>query len=168
MTQNGLKILLAEDNMVNQRVAQAILVRGGHSVDVVENGAEAVKAVQAESYDVVMMDIHMPEMDGVAATRNIRSLDGPVGTIPIIAVTANALQEDREKYLEAGMDDYVAKPIQAEILSAAIDRHTGMGDVRAIVPEPPVREPADQGNARTDISREDIKKALGGFEDLLD
>ena len=166
MPHNGLKILLAEDNMVNQRVAQAILLRGGHSVDVVENGAEAVKAVQANAYDVVLMDIHMPEMDGVTATRNIRDLDGPTGDIPIIAVTANALHGDREKYLEAGMDDYVAKPIQAEILGAAIDRHTGGDSTQGQSARPPAPETATA--PKTDISREEIKKALGGFEDLLD
>ena len=117
-----LKILLAEDNFVNQRVIQAMLAGHGHMVETVENGAAALAAVEAGDYDVVLMDIHMPEMDGVAATKGIRALSGDVASIPIIAVTANALRGDREKYLDAGMDDYVAKPVDIELLGAAIER----------------------------------------------
>jgi CheY-like chemotaxis protein len=91
----GLRVLLAEDNRVNQRVAEALLLRAGHTVDTVENGAEALAATRSTGYDVVLMDIHMPEMDGLTATRKIRGLGGPAGSIPIIAVTANALRGDR-------------------------------------------------------------------------
>ena len=119
----GLKILLAEDNIVNQRVLIAMLVRGGHVVETVENGAEAVIAVEAGQFDVVLMDINMPEMDGVTATRAIRALPGEVSQIPIIAVTANALRGDRDKFIAAGMDDYVSKPVSAEVLSSALDRN---------------------------------------------
>jgi len=92
----GLRVLLAEDNRVNQRVAEALLLRAGHTVDTVENGAEALAATRSTGYDVVLMDIHMPEMDGLTATRKIRGLGGPAGSIPIIAVTANTLRGDRE------------------------------------------------------------------------
>ena len=119
---NALKLLLAEDNLVNQKVIQAMLLGHGHVVETVENGAQAVDAVEAGDYDVVLMDIHMPEMDGVTATRAIRALEGKAGSLPIIAVTANALRGDREKYLEAGMNDYVAKPVNVELLEAAIGR----------------------------------------------
>lgn len=119
----GLKILLAEDNIVNQRVLSAMLQRSGHSVESVENGAEALAAVEAGQFDVVLMDINMPEMDGMTATRAIRSLGSVASEIPIIAVTANALRGDREKYIDAGMDDYVSKPVNADLLNAAIDRH---------------------------------------------
>jgi CheY-like chemotaxis protein len=119
----GLKILLAEDNIVNQRVLAAMLLRKGHSVEVVENGAQALAAVQADQFDVILMDINMPEMDGVTATRAIRSLGGETAAIPIIAVTANALRGDREKFIDAGMDDYVSKPVSPELLNAALDRH---------------------------------------------
>lgn len=120
---SGLNILMAEDNFVNQRVLQAMLLRSGHNVEVVENGAEALAAVEAGHFDVVLMDIHMPEMDGVAATRAIRALGGKIGETPIIAVTANALRGDREKYIDAGMDDYVSKPVSPELLNAALDRN---------------------------------------------
>ena len=119
----GLKILLAEDNIVNQRVLIAMLVRGGHVVETVENGAEAVIAVEAGQFDVVLMDINMPEMDGVTATRAIRALPSEVSQIPIIAATANALRGDRDKFIAAGMDDYVSKPVSAEVLSSALDRN---------------------------------------------
>jgi len=115
----GLKILLAEDNVVNQRVLQEMLRNEGHDVETVANGAEAVIAVEAGQFDVVLMDINMPEMDGVEATRAIRALP----RIPIIAVTANALRDDRDKFIDAGMDDYVSKPVSAEGLSEALDRN---------------------------------------------
>lgn len=118
------KILLAEDNLVNQRVLQAMLLRQGYRVEIVENGAQAVEAVESGAYDVVLMDIHMPEMDGLTATREIRAKGGELGEIPIIAVTANAVRGDRERYLEAGMDDYVSKPVDMDLLDAAIVRHS--------------------------------------------
>jgi len=119
-----LKILLAEDNPVNQRVIQAMLLRQGHIIEIVENGALALAAVAAGNYDVVLMDIHMPEMDGLTATKEIRALEGRAGSIPIIAVTANAVRGDREKCLDAGMDDYVAKPVNPDLLDAAITRQS--------------------------------------------
>ena len=94
--------------------------------DIVDNGLEAVAAVTRSSYDLVLMDIQMPEMDGIAATKQIRSLAGPVGQIPIIAMTANAMQGDREKYLQAGMNDYVVKPIDQRYLLSAISRSSGI------------------------------------------
>ena len=121
----GLRILLAEDNHVNQKVVTAMLIGGGHAVDVVGNGIEAVEAVCARAYDVVLMDIRMPEMDGIMATRRIRELDGEQARIPIIALTANAMKGDREKYLNAGMTDYMSKPINPQNLLATIARSTG-------------------------------------------
>lgn len=126
----GLRILLAEDNGVNQKVLTAMLTRGGHSVEAVGNGVEAVAAAKGGHFDVILMDINMPEMDGITATCAIRALDGDVATIPIIAVTANALRGDREKYLDAGMDDYVSKPVKAEVLDAALDRQRSPDDTR--------------------------------------
>ena len=120
-----LRILVAEDNQVNQLVVTTMLGRLGHRVDVVGNGAEAVEAVQTVAYDIVLMDVHMPEMDGPTATQTIRKLTTPFAQIPIIALTANAMQGDREKYLDAGMDDYVTKPINPRLLLAAIAKLTG-------------------------------------------
>jgi PAS domain S-box-containing protein len=123
-----LKILVAEDNAVNQLVIRAILERAGHTVDIVGNGIEAVSAVVGQSYDVVLMDVQMPEMDGLSATRKIRSLEGPAKTIPIVALTANAMKGDREKFIDAGMDDYVSKPIDPALLDAALRRRVTKED----------------------------------------
>jgi signal transduction histidine kinase/ActR/RegA family two-component response regulator len=118
----GLRILVAEDNEVNQLLIQALLREMGHHCDVVDNGAAALRQLQAAPYDVVLMDIQMPEMDGEAATRAIRALPGPLAHIPVIALTANAMVEDREAYLRAGMNDYVLKPVIPRQLAAAIAR----------------------------------------------
>ncbi|HEY0858047.1 MAG TPA: ATP-binding protein [Albitalea sp.] len=118
----GLRILVAEDNGVNQILIKALLDQMGHYCDIVANGVEAVRQVQNGGYDLVLMDIQMPEMDGEAATRAIRALPHGLGNIPIIAMTANAMVEHREAYLASGMDDYVSKPISTRMLAAAIAR----------------------------------------------
>jgi len=115
-----LSILLAEDNPVNQLVAALLLRRQGHIVSVVEDGLAALEAVAEGEFDLVLMDMQMPGMDGIAATRAIRALSGGRGTLPIIAMTANAFHSDRELCLAAGMDDYVSKPIDLEALDRAI------------------------------------------------
>ena len=117
-----LRILVAEDNSVNQLFIKMLLGKSGHFVDVVGDGAEAVEAVKKVSYDLILMDIQMPEMDGPTATKVIRQLDRSVARIPIIALTANAMLGQREEYLAAGMDDYVTKPIDRSLLFAAIAR----------------------------------------------
>jgi CheY-like chemotaxis protein len=119
---SGLRILVAEDNGVNQILIKALLDQMGHFSDIVANGIEAVRQVKSGHYDLVLMDIQMPEMDGEAATRAIRALDTPTAGIPIIAMTANAMIEHREAYLAGGMDDYVSKPISTRLLAAAIAR----------------------------------------------
>ena len=112
----SLLILLAEDNKINQQFAGLLLKKAGHSVETVENGHQAVDAVRRTDYDVVLMDVQMPELDGVAATQQIRQLPPPKCDVPIIALTAHAMSGAREQYLEAGMNDYVSKPIAPEIL----------------------------------------------------
>lgn len=121
-----IRILLAEDNIVNQKVAIAMLMRMGHVVTVANNGLEALNEVKTNAFDVVLMDIHMPQMDGLEALHKIRALEDPVSKIPVIALTANAMKGDREKYIAAGMDDYVAKPINTDLLSGALEKATGM------------------------------------------
>ncbi len=116
-----LRILLAEDNAVNQKLALRLLAQMGYRADLASNGLEAVQAVERQPYDVILMDVQMPEMDGLEATRQICSR-WPAGERPrIIAMTANAMQGDREACLEAGMDDYISKPIRVEELVRALE-----------------------------------------------
>jgi PAS domain S-box-containing protein len=111
-----LKILVAEDNVVNQRVAQKILQRLGYESDLADNGLKAVAAARAQRYDFIFMDVHMPEMDGLEATRQIRAASDVTGHPRIIALTADVLKGEREICLSAGMDDYITKPIRVEVL----------------------------------------------------
>jgi signal transduction histidine kinase/DNA-binding response OmpR family regulator len=115
-----LRVLLAEDNPVNQHVALALLRKAGHSVRVTGNGAAAVAAAQAEDFDIVLMDMHMPVLDGIEATRRIRALPGTRGCVPVVALTADAMPGAKEYYLQAGMDDYLAKPIRPAALLAKL------------------------------------------------
>ena len=115
-----LRILLAEDNAVNQKLALRLLQQMGYRADLASNGIEAVESVQRQAYDVVLMDVQMPELDGLDATRQICTLlDGPMRP-RIVALTANAMQGDREMCLEAGMDDYLTKPIRVDRLVEAL------------------------------------------------
>jgi PAS domain S-box-containing protein len=108
---SGRRILLAEDNKVNQMLAVSLLTKAGYRIDVAGNGIEAIDALHRRPYDAVLMDMQMPEMDGVEATRRIRAMPGAMATIPIIAMTANARPEDRWICLESGMNDFITKPI---------------------------------------------------------
>jgi CheY-like chemotaxis protein len=113
---------LVEDSAPNRLVATAILSKAGYSVDTAENGVQAVSAVTRRPYGLVLMDIAMPEMDGLEATQTIRALGGKPSDVPIVAMTAGAFDEDKQRCLDAGMDDYLSKPIvRAELLSA-VDR----------------------------------------------
>lgn len=116
------RILLAEDNKINQKVAVRILNDAGYSCDTVLNGLETLNAIQEKDYNLILMDVQMPEMDGFTTTIEIRKLGGKVGSIPIIAITAHALMGDKEKCLSIGMDDYITKPIVAENLTKSIDK----------------------------------------------
>ncbi|MEP7340012.1 MAG: two-component regulator propeller domain-containing protein [Acidobacteriota bacterium] len=121
-TENGgLRILLAEDNIVNQRLFLRLLEKQGHTIAVANNGCEALKALEQKHFDIVLMDVQMPEMDGIEATASIRQRERITGAhMPIIAMTANAMQGDRERCLEAGMDAYVSKPVRVAELFMAI------------------------------------------------
>jgi CheY-like chemotaxis protein len=117
------RVLVAEDNIVNQRVAAGLLTRRGHVVTVVGNGREAVDAVQRGEFDVVLMDVQMPEMDGFEATAAIRERERETGQrIRIVAMTAHAMSGDRERCLAAGMDGYLSKPIEQRMLYEAVER----------------------------------------------
>jgi CheY-like chemotaxis protein len=114
------QILVVEDNAVNQLVAEGIVTKLGYQVDIVANGAEALVAITAGSYLAVLMDCHMPVMDGFEATRRIRSQEAGARHIPIVAMTASVMDEDRERCLAAGMDDYVTKPVNIKTLDAVL------------------------------------------------
>jgi CheY-like chemotaxis protein len=117
----GRRILVAEDNRVNQRVIAVVLDKAGWSHALAENGAQAVEMFAAQAFDLVLMDCQMPVLDGLEATRRIRALERG-GRVPIVALTANAFPGDREACLAAGMDDFVAKPFEAGALVARLDR----------------------------------------------
>ncbi len=121
-------ILVAEDHPVNQQLIAALLKREGHKVTVVPNGERAVEAVQATAFDLILMDIQMPVLDGIGATRAIRALATPVAAIPIVAITANALRGDMETYLAAGMTGYVSKPLRIEALREAMESAVPLSD----------------------------------------
>jgi two-component system, sensor histidine kinase len=121
-----LKILLAEDNPVNQKVAKRIFEKMGYSIDIAANGIEVLEAIQKQSYDLIFMDVQMPEMDGLEATRQIRAMEQndqiKAKSIQIIAITANAMHDDRERCLASGMNDFIAKPFKVEQIQTAIEK----------------------------------------------
>jgi len=125
---NAMRILLAEDNAVNQRVALRILEKAGHRVTLAANGLEAVNALESGAFDLILMDVQMPEMDGLEATAAIRDKEKSAGShIPIIAMTAHAMAGDRDRCLASGMDDYISKPIRARALLALVESyHNGV------------------------------------------
>ena len=117
----GFRVLLVDDNSINQKVGQKILKTLGYDTAVAGSGEEAVESCQATNFDMVLMDIEMPDMDGIAATRAIREIL-PRNQAPyIVALTANAMSSERESYLKSGMDDYLSKPIDVEALAASIE-----------------------------------------------
>ena len=117
-----LRILLAEDNVVNQKLALRLLQQMGYRADLASNGVEAIECIERQRYDVVLMDVQMPEMDGLEATRRITARWQPGERPRIVAMTANAMQGDREECLAAGMDDYVTKPIRVDALVEALNQ----------------------------------------------
>ena len=129
-SRRNLKVLLAEDNAVNRALAARLLEKRGHTVVPVENGRKALEAVEKQSYDLILMDVQMPEMDGFEATAAIRARESGTGRrIPIVAMTAHALKGDRERCLAAGMDDYISKPIRAQelldVIQVVVGRQAG-------------------------------------------
>jgi CheY-like chemotaxis protein/anti-sigma regulatory factor (Ser/Thr protein kinase) len=121
------RILLVEDNLVNQKVAVNMLRRCGFSCDIAPNGLVALEAVSEHKYDLIFMDCQMPEMDGYEASREIRRMEAGNARVPIIAMTANAIEGDKKRCLEAGMDDYLSKPISTVRLRAMLDAHCDAG-----------------------------------------
>jgi len=122
LKKDNLLILLAEDNEINQMMASNMIETMGHSVSIVGNGKDAISLLEQQTFDLILMDIQMPEMDGLTATRHIRSLKPPLANIPIIAMTAHAMREDRDRCLLAGMNDYLSKPINPPEMEAKIQK----------------------------------------------
>jgi len=152
--------LVAEDNEINQNVVRRQLEKLGHGVDVVSNGREAVEAVARRRYDAVLMDCQMPEMDGYEATAEIRRRDGPRGRTVIIALTAHAMQGDRERCLRAGMDDYLSKPVRSRELEALLERWTR---ISYQAPEEGDAAPAFPPGSPVDVQC--LREAAGGDDD---
>ncbi|MDJ0833994.1 MAG: ATP-binding protein [Gammaproteobacteria bacterium] len=120
--QTQMKILVVEDVLPNQLVARKILEKLGHEVDIADNGLNALDVLDETNYDLIFMDLSMPEMDGITATKNIRSLNPEIAKVPIIAMTANATEEDRAECLQAGMDDFISKPVTIEKIKLCLDQ----------------------------------------------
>ena len=163
----GLHVLLAEDNTVNARLVTAVLLKHGHSVKAVENGKQAFDASGVEEFDAVLMDVQMPEMDGMEATRAIRARENGSGThLPIIALTAHAMKGDREACLEAGMDHYLPKPVHTKDLLALLAQ-VSTGTTRRAAPPPSApRESAFDLNevlARVEGDRELLSELIDIF-----
>ncbi len=118
----AIKILIVDDHPINLEIGAALLTLVGCEVDVAENGKEAVDRAASGDYDIILMDIHMPQMDGLQATRAIKALRTPAGKVPIIAMSADALPRQVERCYAAGMVDHIAKPIQREVLYAKVER----------------------------------------------
>ncbi|WP_069308443.1 response regulator, partial [Methylobrevis pamukkalensis] len=168
---SALSLLVAEDNAVNRRIAGMILRKLGHSVEFAVDGFEAVERVRNGSYDVVLMDLQMPRLDGLEATRAIRALPGAAAHVPIVAMTANASAEDRAACLAAGMDDFTTKPVDRRQLSEALAKVAGQrpdaGPMAVPPPDPPAAalaatSPEAEGGTRAMLRREFGDAVLGG------
>jgi signal transduction histidine kinase/DNA-binding NarL/FixJ family response regulator len=159
-----LRVLVAEDNAVNQLVTQAMLERFGHDAVIVSNGQEALAAAAGSGFHVVLMDLHMPVMDGLAATRAIRALDGPAAGVPIIALTADAMDGGRDHCLAMGIDDYVTKPVEPRELAAALARCV----VRELAPETAAEAAETGADARPVGPTPDAIAAMQTFIASLD
>jgi len=158
------RVLLAEDNVTNQKVALKVLEKLGYRAEAVANGREAVQAVRTVLYDLVLMDVQMPEMDGLEATAAIRGLADACRDVPIVAMTAHAIKGDRERCLSAGMDDYVSKPIQRDELTTVLARY-----IRPVTrTESRVGVPPAHGDVAEMFDRVSLLQRLGGDEEFLE
>jgi PAS domain S-box-containing protein len=161
-----LRVLVAEDNLVNQRVVVRLLEKGGHTIVVANHGGEALAALDREPFDVVLMDVQMPEMDGFEATRLIRAREAQTGKRqPIVAMTAHAMKGDRERCLAAGMDDYVTKPVQRTELARVLAWAASLTAEPSEPPTTPLPEPPSTVPDACD--RAAAVERLGGDEDLF-
>jgi len=171
----SLRILVAEDNTINQQVAVGLLAKLGHRADVADDGGEAVALVEKCEYDLVLMDLQMPRMDGITATQAIRALPGRKAKTVIVAMTANAMTGDREACLDAGMDDYLAKPIDRRRLASLLDRWSGkLAEMRGPVPtgngareELPLIDAEAMADLRDSLGENSFRNLLGRFHQSM-
>jgi CheY-like chemotaxis protein/HPt (histidine-containing phosphotransfer) domain-containing protein len=162
------RILLVEDNKINQRVAVSMLTKAGLSADVAENGIEAVDAVERHDYDLILMDVQMPVLDGLEATRRIRALPTDRAKTPIIAMTAHAMNGDREKCLAVGMDDYLPKPIHPDTFIAIIHRWlhpcaSRMQEKAQVGVEAPIFDDSRLSRFRAGVAAEDFDRLMSSW-----
>ena len=161
----GQRVLVAEDNPVNQKVARGMLQSLGLEVDVVGNGREAIEAVRNTRYAMVFMDCQMPELDGFEATAGIRGLERGRRRVPIVAMTANAMQGDDRRCILAGMDDYLAKPVKLETLAATVERwlsrNEGLGDTLTLHRPPELAAPPGEPVVERAVLDE-LRTVMGG------
>jgi CheY-like chemotaxis protein len=163
MSERRLSLLLTEDNVVNQKLAVRLLEKRGHSVVVVGNGREALEALERQAFDVVLMDVQMPEMDGFEATAAIRAREKVTGShVPIVAMTAHAMKGDRERCLDVGMDGYISKPLQPSELFEAVE-----GFVRRAAVEPPCGKAAAGSDGPAEFDVTVALRGVGGDQELL-
>jgi CheY-like chemotaxis protein len=165
-TSRHLRILVAEDHEINRQFVAALLHKAGHHATVVANGRQAVDAVRDSDYDVVLMDVQMPDLDGVEAMRQIRALPPPRNRVPIIAVTAHAMAGAKEEYLTAGMDDFVTKPIEPALLLGKLARLAAAGASSPATRTEPVTaeaEPDAERDADGPVFDPGKLAALAGF-----
>jgi CheY-like chemotaxis protein/HPt (histidine-containing phosphotransfer) domain-containing protein len=164
------RILIAEDLSMNQELGRAAIERAGHQVDIAGDGAEAVRAVQHREYDLVLMDIQMPNMDGISATKAIRALEGRARRVPILAMTANVLPEQVREFLPAGMDGHVAKPVRQKELHAAIAAALVGGGFTSDVPpkDTPVLDEDVFKEVVESLPPDSLERHLNSLEEQVD
>jgi PAS domain S-box-containing protein len=160
----NLRILLAEDHPVNKLLALKILERGGYHADPVSSGKEALEAVKHKKYDLILMDVQMPEMDGFEATGHIRELEKNGGHIPIIAMTAHAMKGDDQRCFDAGMDDYISKPVKPEVLFETISKWT---DTKAEIPKQEQSKAQSPGQTEEPVDLSTLLDSVGDDEEVI-
>ena len=166
-TKPAFRVLLAEDVKLNQILTQKLLARSGYQIDIAENGLRAVEALQNADYDVILMDVQMPEMDGIEATRRIREMEAATGAhVQIVAMTAHAMAGDRERCLAEGMDDYIAKPLSRVDVLRVLENCGSPLASRA--PEPPAEPARDgMGPPMSLYTREEMLEQCEGDDKLM-
>ncbi|HIJ37564.1 MAG TPA: response regulator [Rhodospirillaceae bacterium] len=160
-----LHILLAEDNPVGQQVVTLMLEKSGHKVVIAENGFRAVRYAEKARFDLILMDVQMPEIDGIQATKMIRALPAPFGSVPIIALTANAFQTDIDGYFAAGMDGHVSKPIDFALLNDYLRKYVGSAQAATALADAPLFDAEKLAETADLMGAEPLREVIGKFDE---